>query len=153
MSGKSILDDMLGDHTQAEEAAVEEAGGSAMAEARSKAKRMGERKAIKAMAGELDSARYGETPEEEEARLAAERRSRLQAALEPTEMAGLKVGDRFRVTGLRGDLDGDWEVARIDGGAATERTLWATKIGGGGAMPLRSKQLMDLVHSPMFRRL
>ncbi len=153
MSEKSILDDMLSDHGEAEEAAVEEAGGSAMAEARGKARRLGGRKAVKAMAAELDERRYSETAAEKTARLDEDLRAREAAADVPTEMVGLKVGDRFRVKGLRNDLDGDWEVARIDGGTATERTLWATRTGGGGAMPLRKKQLMDLVHSKMFRRL
>jgi hypothetical protein len=153
MSEKSILDGMLSDHDEAEEAAVEEAGGSAVAEARAKARRMGGRKAVKAMASELDERRYGETDEQKAARLAEDRAAREAASSGPTEMVGLKVGDRFRVKGLRNDLDGDWEVARIEGGTATERTLWATRIGGSGAMPLRSKQLMDLVHSPSFRRL
>jgi len=154
MSGKSLLDEMVGDHAEAEASEVADAGGSALAEARAKAKRMGEREAVRAMAGELDAQRYGESAAEEEARLDADRRAREKAADEPAEMAGLRVGDRFRLVGMREELNGDWQVARIDGGAATERTLWATRASGGpGAMPLRTKQLADLVHSPLFTRL
>lgn len=153
MSKKSLLDDMLSDHSEADQAAVEEAGGSALAEARAKAKRMGARKAVKAMAGELDARRYSESREEEDARLAAERAAREAAASGPTEVAGLKVGDRFRLEGMRTELNGDWVVARIDGGTATAHTLWATRAGGQGAMPLRESQVRDLVHSPLFKRL
>ena len=55
---------------------------------------------------------------------------------------------------MRNEINGDWVVARIDGGVSTARTLWATRINGGkGAMPLRENQVRDIMHSPLFKRL
>lgn len=153
MSEKSLLDDMLADAKSAQDEEIAEQGGSALAEARAKARRQGERKAVKSMATELDARRAAER-NDEAGRIEADREFREKAASAPPQMAGLEVGDRFELKGLDAQRDGVWVVARIDGGVSQQRVLWATRADGGpGALPLRDNQLSDLVHSRIFKRL
>ena len=104
MSEKSLLDDMLADAKSAQDEELAEQGGSALAEARAKARRQGERKAIKSMASELDARRAAER-QDEAGRIEADRRFREKAASAPPQMAGLEVGHRFELKGLDDQRD------------------------------------------------
>lgn len=115
----------------------------------------GRARAVNAMASELDEARRQARLAERRAQLdQAEKRTRRRAGQAPTELAGLKQGDRFELRKARPELAGTWVVERVDPGPAGDhsRRLYAARPDGRpGYLPLTESQIRDLRYSGAMR--
>ncbi len=139
MADDSLLDQMLADHAVRETEAPKK------------------NKAIGAMADQLDATRRAMKAEARRAEWTeAERRTRRNTADVAPEIAGFREGDRFEMRGDRPELRGTWVVERVEPGPAGDqgRRLYARRANGGeGYLPLRERQIQDLLHFRVINRL
>ncbi|MCB9539802.1 MAG: hypothetical protein H6704_26625 [Myxococcales bacterium] len=153
MASDDLLDMMLDDH---EKTAASRPRTPEPPPSGSKVPRLRLNQAERTMANALEERRRAEREAELEARREAEARAVRRAEDAPTEMAGFRVGSRFEMSKCAPEVNGVYEVVRIDAGAAGDqsRQLVARRVDGGpGALAFTERKLLDVIHYRVLTRL
>lgn len=172
MSGKSLLDQMLADFDETQGEASPEPSGPARPAARTPAPRAPSRgfdpmdDIAAPPPSKVNAAEESRVARKLEVDRTAERQRAWQdklnaaaqrdAGMGVTEMVGLVVGSRIRVSRVRDDVNGIWEVTHIDPGPAGDlsRRLTAQRPEGGeAAIQFTEPRLLDALHNGLVSRL
>lgn len=152
MASDDLLDMMLDDHEKTAKSRPQ----TPPEPAGSKVPRLRLNQAERTMANALEERRRAEREAEIEARREAEARAVRRAEEAPIEMAGFRVGSRFEMSKCAPEVNGVYEVVRIDPGAAGDqsRQMVARKADGGpGALAFTERKLLDVIHYRVLTRL